>query len=63
MSSEFNLQEWQDILVCPQCRGSLSYIQQESEFYCPKCELAYPVTDGIPVMLIEEAKQIKLEFH
>jgi uncharacterized protein YbaR (Trm112 family) len=63
MKSEFNAQEWLDILVCPQCQEPLTYSQQDSQFICNKCRLAYPVTEGIPVMLIEEAKQIKLEFH
>lgn len=45
--------ELMDILVCPSCRGELK--EQESELLCTECGLRYPVRDGIPIMLIEEA--------
>jgi len=43
------------ILVCPKCRGELEYREKESELVCRACRLRYPVRDGIPVMLIDEA--------
>lgn len=48
-----------DILVCPQCKGSLEYRDQEQELLCPKCRLAYPIRDDIPVMLIDEARSLE----
>ncbi|HOP26324.1 MAG TPA: Trm112 family protein [Candidatus Sabulitectum sp.] len=45
-----------DILVCPKCKGDLEYRTQGDEMLiCGKCRLGYPVKDGIPVMLVEEA--------
>lgn len=48
------------ILVCPKCKGELEYkcTQKEENLTCHKCRLVYPVKDGIPVMLIEEAKKL-----
>ena len=43
------------ILVCPRCRGTLEYREQESSLVCPACALRYPVRDDIPVMLLDEA--------
>jgi uncharacterized protein YbaR (Trm112 family) len=43
------------ILVCPKCKGELEYRSSESSLVCPACRLRYPVRDGIPVMLIDEA--------
>ncbi|HDR04378.1 MAG TPA: Trm112 family protein [Candidatus Marinimicrobia bacterium] len=63
MKSDLNISQWLDILVCPKCRGKLKFRQEESHFICENCQLAFPVTDGIPVMLIEEAKKINLEFY
>ncbi|HZA60107.1 MAG TPA: Trm112 family protein [Actinomycetota bacterium] len=45
-----------DILVCPNCRGDIEYHEEENEIVCVgRCRYRYPVRDGIPVMLIEEA--------
>jgi uncharacterized protein YbaR (Trm112 family) len=47
-----------DILVCPKCKGGLDYQRAEAKLVCPACKLAYPVRDGIPVMLESEAERI-----
>ena len=47
-----------EILVCPKCRGELEYREQAAQLVCHKCKLAYEVRDGIPIMLIDEAKPI-----
>ena len=44
-----------DVLVCPKCRGPLEYREARSELVCHACRLRYPVRDGIPIMLIDEA--------
>lgn len=45
-----------DILVCPLCKGALHYDKQAQELICRLDRLAYPVREGIPVMLEEEAR-------
>lgn len=47
-----------DILVCPQCKGDLKPTADEAGLDCPACRLRYPVRDGIPVMLADEAGKI-----
>jgi uncharacterized protein YbaR (Trm112 family) len=47
-----------DILVCPKCRGDLEHRQAQSELVCHACKLRYEVRDGIPIMLIDEAKPL-----
>jgi len=45
-------------LVCPQCKGKLDYDQAAATLTCPACKLAYPITDDIPVLLVDEAKKL-----
>lgn len=47
-----------DILVCPLCKGPLYYHQSGQELICRADRLAYPIRDGIPVMMEEEARQL-----
>lgn len=47
-----------DILVCPLCKGPLLYKKAQGELVCKPCRLAYPVNDGIPVMLEEDARKL-----
>jgi uncharacterized protein YbaR (Trm112 family) len=47
-----------DILACPNCKGSLTYQKAEQELICPSCRVAYPIRDGIPVMLAVEAREL-----
>lgn len=44
-----------EIMQCPSCGGALVERVDLSSLVCAQCGLAYPVRDGIPVMLIEEA--------
>ncbi|PTQ10759.1 hypothetical protein CLG96_10145 [Sphingomonas oleivorans] len=46
------------ILVCPVTRGPLRYDAQASELISEAAGLAFPVRDGVPVMLVEEARQV-----
>ena len=50
-----------EILVCPLCKGPLVYRKTEGELLCKGDRLAYPIRDGIPVMLEEEARELKPE--
>lgn len=46
------------ILACPICKGPLTYLKRHQELLCRFDRLAYPIQDGIPVMLEEEARQL-----
>tara|TARA_Y100001978_G_scaffold133455_1_gene119324 strand:- start:424 stop:594 length:171 start_codon:yes stop_codon:yes gene_type:complete len=46
-----------EILVCPVSKKSLRYDENTNELICDESGLAYPVKDGIPVMLPEEARK------
>lgn len=46
-----------EILVCPQCKGKVHLQQKPQVIVCEHCRLVYPVRDGIPVMLIDEAEK------
>lgn len=48
-----------DILVCPLCKGQL--LLKQTELICRFDRLAYPIRDGIPVMLEQEARLLTLE--
>ncbi len=47
--------ELAEILVCPDCHGELEQDEAASVLVCTQCGLKYPVRDGIPVMLVDEA--------
>jgi uncharacterized protein YbaR (Trm112 family) len=46
-----------EILVCPNDRGELDYLEAEQILVCRSCGYRYPIRDGIPVMLIDEAEK------
>lgn len=47
-----------EILVCPLTKGPLEYDAKAQELISPQAKLAYPIKDGIPIMLPEEARTI-----
>jgi len=47
-----------EIMACPECQTKLAYDKSSKELVCDNCKLAFPVKDGIPVMLIEEARKL-----
>ena len=46
------------ILVCPMCKGNLDYSAEDAELICRPDGLAYPIREGIPVMLETEARAL-----
>ena len=48
-----------DILACPLCKGPLQYAKSQQTLVCRADRLAYPIRDGIPVMLEEEARVLE----
>jgi len=47
-----------EILVCPLTKGALEYDAEKQELISRSAKLAYPIRDGIPIMLPEEARRI-----
>lgn len=47
-----------DMLVCPRCKGELEHRREPEALACHACRLLYEVRDGIPVMLVDEARPL-----
>ncbi|WP_448190204.1 Trm112 family protein [Azospirillum sp. sgz301742] len=47
-----------EILVCPLTKGPLRYDSERNELISERASLAYPIRDGIPIMLIDEARRL-----
>ncbi|MDD9908834.1 MAG: Trm112 family protein [Ahrensia sp.] len=47
-----------ELLVCPKSHAPLVYDEAAQELVCEKSKLAYPVRDGVPIMLISEARPL-----
>lgn len=47
-----------EILVCPLTKATLRYDAEKQELVSDKAKLAYPIRDGIPIMLVEEARRL-----
>lgn len=47
-----------DILVCPVTKSTLRYDKEKSELISKQAKLAFPVRDGVPVMVVEEARKL-----
>jgi uncharacterized protein YbaR (Trm112 family) len=47
-----------EILVCPVTHGPLEYDREKAELISRNARLAYPIRDGVPVMLPEEAREL-----
>lgn len=47
-----------ELLVCPVTKGTLSYDRARNELVSEKARLAYPIRDGIPIMLVDEARHL-----
>jgi uncharacterized protein YbaR (Trm112 family) len=48
-----------ELLVCPLTKGRLSYDRARNELISEGAKLAYPIRDGVPIMLISEARKIE----
>ncbi|MCH8932756.1 MAG: Trm112 family protein [Nitrospinae bacterium] len=47
-----------DILACPQCQRDLTLTPEEDGLVCEACKVKYPIRDGVPVMLADEAEPV-----
>lgn len=45
-------------LACPKCKGKLTYRESDNRLDCPACGLSFPVVDGVPVLLVDEAARL-----
>ena len=50
--------ELKEILACPKCKGDLEFHEERGEIHCLRCRLCYRIDEGIPVMLVEEARSL-----
>jgi uncharacterized protein len=50
-----------EILACPLCKSPLVYHKDQQELICKADHLAFPIRDGIPVMLEDEARELSFE--
>ncbi len=48
-----------DILACPKCKGLIQLNEAQNGLICDACKLLYEIRDGIPIMLIDEAKPLQ----
>ncbi len=48
-----------EILVCPATKGPLRYDKEKGELISDQAGLAYPIRDGIPIMLVDEARELQ----
>ncbi len=49
-------EELQRIIVCPKCKGELTYWKEKNKLDCKDCQLYFRVEDDIPILFIEEAE-------
>ncbi len=52
-----------EILACPEDKGPLLYFEADEILYNPRLQRRYAITDGIPVMLIDEAEELSDDDH
>jgi uncharacterized protein len=52
-----------EVLACPEDKGPLLYFEDEDRLYNPRLHRSYPVRDGIPVMLVDEAESVSEDEH
>ncbi|NIP44093.1 MAG: Trm112 family protein [Gammaproteobacteria bacterium] len=50
-----------EILACPKCKGPVTLTEKNNGLVCNSCKLLYEIRDDIPVMLIDEAKNLAEE--
>lgn len=48
-----------DILACPKCKGAIHLTEEQDGLICDACRLLYEIRDGIPIMLIDEARPLE----
>ena len=57
--NEIISRELLEILACPKCKGEIELDEKGQALICRSCRLVYEIREGIPIMLIDEAKPLK----
>ena len=57
-NSEQNIKRLLEILVCPKTGGKLTYDKKKNELISLKANLAFPIRNNIPILLVKEARKI-----
>lgn len=52
-----------EILACPEDKGPLFYLEDESSLYNPRLQLRYRIQDDIPIMLVDESEKVDENEH
>ncbi len=52
-----------EVLACPLDKGPLLWFEEENTLYNPRLKRSYPVRDGVPVLLVDESKQVSEVEH
>jgi len=47
-----------ELLVCPKCKGELTYEAEPESLVCPRDAVRYPVRENIPILLVDEAEPL-----
>lgn len=50
-----------EVIACPNCKGKLYYDKKKQELVCKYGHIAYPIENGIPILLPERARKIKID--
>lgn len=48
-----------EIVVCPTCKRTLDFDKTKDELLCKKCELAFPIIDDIPHLIVDDARSLE----
>ena len=59
MTSEIINPELLSIIACPKCKESIELDRENRVLICRRCQLAYEIRNGIPIMLMDEAKPLE----
>ncbi|MEI8054906.1 MAG: Trm112 family protein [bacterium] len=51
-----------DVIACPICKGKLHYDKTAQELICNFDKLAYPIEDGVPIMIADKARKIEQRY-
>ncbi len=47
-----------ELLVCPQCKGELRFLEERAQIHCQACQLCFAIEEDVPNMLIAEARPL-----
>jgi uncharacterized protein YbaR (Trm112 family) len=48
-----------ELLACPKCKGGLEIDEPKGELRCKECRLAYPLREGLPIFVLDEARPLE----